>query len=395
MKNWNSPTIYGEGEDNSDSKAIYLLRFPLAVMVICIHCYLPSSSNYLIILLSHVLSHIAVPLFFIISGYFFFTKIHAWDWNIWFNKISKRFKTLLLPYFLWIILFIVYSFIPSFIKGIIVDNHVSFFDWFINHDGFHMFWDSYKWDTDRVDIWGNTAINSAPILVPFWFMRDLMVAVCLTPLFYILLRPRVSLIGRYFPLIVLFCLGMLFLTSTSLIVPGFSSLTFFFFGLGAYFQLHNKSLVAFVSKYSLPICIIASVLLVLNVLYDGKNTEIGSYFYNPWVIFGVCAALYLSSKLTRIRSTFVSWIIEKSDCTFFLFAVHAFLIPYIKMFINLVFSRFVSESDIFCVSFGCQHPIIYSLIYIMVILTTITLSILIFKFCQKYFPRIYNILTGR
>ena len=137
-------------------------------MVICIHCYLPSSSNYLIILLSHVLSHIAVPLFFIISGYFFFTKIHAWDWNIWFDKINKRFKTLLLPYFLWIILFIVYSFIPSFIKGIIVDNHVSFFDWFINHDGFHMFWDSYKWDTDRVDIWGNTAINSAPILVPFW-----------------------------------------------------------------------------------------------------------------------------------------------------------------------------------------------------------------------------------
>ena len=134
---------------------------------------------------------------------------------------------------------------------------------------------------------------------------------------------------------------------------------------------------------------------MLNVLYDGKNTEIGSYFYNPWVIFGVCAALYLSSKLTRIKSTFVSWIIEKSDCTFFLFAVHAFLIPYIKMFINLIFSRFVNESDIFCVSFGSQHPIMYSLIYIMVILTTITLSILIFKFCQKYFPRIYNILTGR
>ena len=378
-----------------DSKAIYLLRFPLAVMVICIHCYIPSSSNYLIILLSHVLSHIAVPLFFIISGYFFFTKLHTWDWNIWFDKITKRFKTLLLPYFLWIVLFIIYSIIPSFIKGIIIDKHVSLFDWFINHDGLHMFWDSYKWNTDRVDIWGNTAMNSAPILVPFWFMRDLMVAVCLTPLLYTLLRSRESLIGRFLPLIVLFCLGLLFFTSTSLIVPGFSALTFFFFGLGAYFQLHNKSLIESVSKYSLPICVIAGVLLVLNVIYDGNNTDIGRFFYNPWVIFGVCAALYLSSKLTKMQSTFESWIIEKSDCTFFLFAVHAFLIPYIKMVINLIGSRFVSESDIFCVSFSSQHPIVYSLIYIMVILTTITLSILINKFCKKYFPKINVTLTGR
>lgn len=72
------------------SHTIDFLRFPLAIAVIFIHMgsrVIPPSSgtctvwsiegvkNILEILFSHVLPHVAVPTFFLISGYLFFVSL--------------------------------------------------------------------------------------------------------------------------------------------------------------------------------------------------------------------------------------------------------------------------------------------------------------------------------
>ena len=71
-----------------DSRILDALRFPLAVMVLVIHSFiskdyhLPDYTSLsgmdicvaLQILFSHVISAVAVPAFFMMSGYFFFYK---------------------------------------------------------------------------------------------------------------------------------------------------------------------------------------------------------------------------------------------------------------------------------------------------------------------------------
>lgn len=78
------------------------LRFPLIVLVAYIHYYGPEIQpkedigtdiyNYLMILMSHVISRSAVPTFFLISSFYFFSKSdfnmdrQVLDWS----KVTKK-----------------------------------------------------------------------------------------------------------------------------------------------------------------------------------------------------------------------------------------------------------------------------------------------------------------
>ena len=49
----------------------------------------------------HSINIVAVPVFFIISGYFFFYQTKAFGKEAYSKKLRKRIKTLLIPYLLW------------------------------------------------------------------------------------------------------------------------------------------------------------------------------------------------------------------------------------------------------------------------------------------------------
>lgn len=86
------------------SESISWLRFPLVLMVVFIHSsgfgeFQTDSFNFSAlsdinlydfsrILVSQILCQVAVPLFFIISGYLFYTKFdnQSWSWEIWIKK---------------------------------------------------------------------------------------------------------------------------------------------------------------------------------------------------------------------------------------------------------------------------------------------------------------------
>lgn len=114
----NNSNIQGYGMDSLklQSATIDLLRFPLAIMVIFIHmnpevsnlfdvdfCLISGHGIYNVtgVLLSHVLTHIAVPTFYLISGFLFFINFQKWSWEGYKKKLSSRIKTLLVPYLLW------------------------------------------------------------------------------------------------------------------------------------------------------------------------------------------------------------------------------------------------------------------------------------------------------
>lgn len=97
------------------SRVIDTMRFPLAAMVVLLHSQqigtdynLPNWTNMsgediftaVNIFFSHALCHVAVPVFFVISGYLFFYGIKKFDGKIYFDKLKKR-SRFIIPYLLW------------------------------------------------------------------------------------------------------------------------------------------------------------------------------------------------------------------------------------------------------------------------------------------------------
>lgn len=124
----------------------------------------PIYSN-LSFLISKLIAGIAVPLFYVFSGYFFFYNTSSFTVNDYLGKLKKRVKTLLIPYIFWNLAVIAFyfaaqTFLPSMMSGnnkLIVDY--TLVDWF------RAFW-NYN--------------NEMPISYQLWFIRDLIVVVLMS-----------------------------------------------------------------------------------------------------------------------------------------------------------------------------------------------------------------------
>lgn len=117
--------------------------------------------------ISNGITRIAVPLFFIFSGFLFYLNMDGE--NVFQNKIKKRFRTLFVPFLFWslagIALYFTLQSVPQtavfFTKEKVVD--FSAMQWL-------------------------NKIFVQPVPYQFWFIRDLMVLVLFSPLLYRILR---------------------------------------------------------------------------------------------------------------------------------------------------------------------------------------------------------------
>lgn len=124
--------------------------------------------NIIRVTISRIISHCAVPIFFLISGYLFFQGLHEWDTKTWKRKIRSRVKTLLIPYILWILFFILFI-LAQKVGGIVLHGKPisGIAEWWSMNHGLRMFWDSSVWCIGRKSLLGIPAENTGPILVPF------------------------------------------------------------------------------------------------------------------------------------------------------------------------------------------------------------------------------------
>ena len=108
------PRFDGVAVDEHTSKTISFARFPLIALVAFIHSYIMmpyhgSSVTALEVpmfyniefLISEIIACIAVPLFFLISGFLFFYRLSDFTCKLYITKLKKRFKTLFIPYVFW------------------------------------------------------------------------------------------------------------------------------------------------------------------------------------------------------------------------------------------------------------------------------------------------------
>ena len=283
-------------------------------------------SNALAIAISYTFAHAIVPTYFLLSGYLFWAGIEGWNWKTFSRKLKSRSQTLLLPYILWnaisigsFILYIIYQ----IARGTAIWADVADY-W--NSVGFRGFWDISIWGTYKTNWIGMSIPSSAPIDLPIWFIRDLMVVTLFAPALYWLFK-KTKFWGL---LILLFC----FVSKIWPQIHGFSVDSFSCFGLGLYMAMNGKTLVGFAEKIRIPALIYTLVAAAIVIYYDSVRTVEGRFCF-PFFALG-CIWVYLYLALLLVRKWDISlpnWLVKSS---FFIYALHACPLPRIGTIISKV-----------------------------------------------------------
>ncbi len=303
---------------------------------------------------SQGLTRIAVPLFFIISGYLFFRTIKNGSFPEFFSKYRKRSKTLVLPYLLWsiygILLYLILQSVPFskpfFTNKLIVEYSAS-------------------------QLLSTIFIN--PITYQLWFVRDLIVLFVLSPILYWIIK--------CFNLYIVFIFFIFWICNFNYFI--FSNESLFFFALGGLFSIKNVNPQKLkLTKQYLNFMIIWFALIIIKTVLIYINFE------NEWLIL----ILHKSSILIGIISIWFLYdiVFKRIDIsktkfyllfqfTFFLYAFHE---PVLTIFTK-AFYRIFGQSELS--SF---------LIYFCAPIITISVSILIGYLAKKMLPKYYYLMTG-
>lgn len=342
------------------SKTINWLRFPLIVLVVYIHNYgsaydyspiinwtnISSIDIYEIIriLFSKVISHIAVPCFFYISGYLFFFNIHDFNKHVYFSKLKKRIYTLLIPYLLWNIF------------AIIID--------FYNFSNEHCFSDNIIRTTNN--LW---YYFSNPLDYPLWYVRNLIILSIVSPLFFYIANKWSKLF--FLILILLLFIGG-YKTNVNSVV---------FFGMGALFSIKKLNIITTFRRIKVPMYLVAFATMCLCVYFNSKYTDIGKRIYPVFILSGVIsifniASFFLENNIFKERKILTSSV-------FFIYALHILLpITWTDAYFDQAFVLCKGSSSL-CIIIYLLRPLIKT-----------ALCILLFLIIKKITPQFVNVLSG-
>lgn len=282
------------------------MKFLLILGVVLIHSNVslfsqPNSVTtnfgiYITNFISSIVCGVCVPCFFFISAVLFFNGVKHFSLNTYIAKLKRRANSLLMPYMIWctiyaLILYVKFRFF-----------HMPGLDIFLS-DG------SVNWLNFIQGYWGIPSASGWPYGFGFWFIRNLIVFVIISPIAWY--------IGRNFWLSLLFW-GIYLCLDISLY--GFE-----WFIAGTFYVTHygNKAI-----KNSGPYIIIASILFwggsILSAVFNlGQLSAI-------LFIIRVLSALYLTyicamklkhsvqtNKFTQslISSTFIIYAVHQCCCS--------------------------------------------------------------------------------
>ena len=339
------------------SRSIEAMRFPLILLIICLHCYTSTSDitrghdTYfrLIYPISLWMGETGVPAFFLISGLLLF-----YSKKTYMQKIKSRFHTLLIPYLFFNGLILCIYLCSMFMGNSVMIVGKDLADYSLI-DYMRAFWDRGVWDHG----------NGSPLLCPLWYIRNLMVLVILSPIInYIIKYTRLL-----FPIII----GFLWINAQDSAYT-FQSLTMF--SLGAYFPIRDRNLIVIFDKYK--------VLLVCAFLFLAIMDILHLYVYIPFSypihrLSLVANTIFCISILGDFmyRHHLYSPFLSKS--AFFVLCIPYPFVTYLKP----IFMRINGTSDI-----------VFVLFYLGSVLCITLLCIIVYLSLKRIMPGFVNYITG-
>lgn len=293
------------------------------------------------ILFSQGICRVAVPLFYLISGYLFYIGLRDWNYGQYAKKLKKRIFSLLIPYLLWnIIACAIYIF-----SRCILRNEFTLCD--INI--FEILWaDSSGWPKD----------------VPMWFVRDLMVVCILSPIVYWWVK-NLRLLG-------ILIIAILHISNLWIPVSGFSSTSTLFFAIGCYFQISGNDITSFAHKYRI-VSYSVSVLLLISIVLCWGNIPVNGHLHSAFMIFGSFATISIICNI-KVNTNHVVYK-RITEASFFIYAIHNIGIVGVKRIVNK------------CIGFNIAG-------YFLISIITFIVSYMIYIFMKRFTPKTLKILNG-
>ena len=373
-----------------------MLRFPLAILVVFVHSFgaeidvseLHASGltglavyDYIRLFFSEVIARSAVPIFFIISGYLLFLKVEEYNKTVYISKLRKRWHSLVVPYFSWIVLFILWTLMFK-VGGILLHGKpwTGILDYFQDNGYLHMLWDSSVWE-ERTTWLGIATHNSGPVLLPFWYMRDLIIMVVISPVINWLIK-KIKIV------FIILLLAIYTFDIKCSLISGTLACASLFFSMGAYFAIKKQDFTEVLWKWRHLICPVA-ILLMIYQTYSGSamGDEI-SRMIHPWlVIFQSFALILLASVLCKCPKLY-SINKKLARTSFFIYALHPFILYYVISAFNKI--SIIGDK----VFFMSDSWYMMTFNYLASPLCCVLLCISIYWFLQKYLPSFLGVIVG-
>lgn len=366
-----------------DSKTISWLRFPLIMMVLYVHCFGPGEVDMLAmdfsalsgmdcfnifrVLVTRVLCHVAIPSFFIFSGYLFFRGVKEWNTATYKAKLRSRVKTLLVPYLIWNVLYLIYIKSSSnpfgYVAPFVADMGVG--------DYFASFWNLIVGETGMTNWLGWPTPNHYPINFPLWYVRDLMALVVFSPLVYWFVKHT----KKWGLLLFAIC----YVTGIWPNYTGIQINGILYFTVGAYLGVHKIDMVEWFRRYRHIIYPIAAALALVTLYFGSIWTTTGARVYKFFVLFGTASTIALAGGL--VMRDKVRAVPLLSNCAFFIMALH--MIELCQLGDRLYRWAFSPES-----------PLGLTICYIVVPFIVAGMCIAVFALLRKVCPALLKILNG-
>ena len=289
---------------------------------------------------------LANPFFFTLSGFLFFNQVK--DLKDCYRKIRKRIRTLVIPYLLWNVIFTLFfvalyfvspidintDIVPTIINGTIVDILLRIF---VEPAGFQ-----------------------------FWFLRDLICYVLISPILFI----GMKFLSYLLPLLLL--LLDYFLNQGNL----------FFFVLGGCIAINssleeldsylcNKNIKVFIVMLFVIYCVLSALVKVENL-----------WFPYAWLLLSLVGVVTVWAMFNYVINSHVLNGCFMTHVCGYSFFIYCFHMPTLNIF-KKIGIMFMGTSDIS-----------YTICFLVNPILIVFFSIVIAKLLEKYLPFPYKILTG-
>lgn len=290
-----------------------------------------------------LIGHIAVPTFFCISTYLFFRNYNN---GKYFNKIKSRFISLIIPYFIWNIVFLIYA---------IVLTKSGYLDTFDN-------------SFPKVEMSFSYIIKSL-ITCQYngvmWYICDLFILFLIAPFAYKCKGKNIFL-----PLI-----SLLILVFNIIFKISYYSVLYWMplYLLTGYITINKNNFIEWFKKRKISVLniIVVIFLIVLNMgFYDN---------YYLLYLFRLMSPLFVFNVIFNIKLKKINVFNKLNKYTFLIFCIHGNLLQIVRKMLVIILGNnvFVLIGIRFLTAF-----------------ITISIIILLFKFLSKICPKLVSILSG-
>ena len=333
---------------NCTSQKITLINFVMTILIVFLHgIFEPEQSTVCITKFYRIMTAIgdmAVPTFLVISSFLYFSKINVGNY---FLQIRKRIFSLVVPYFIWSLLFYLFYLFLSKIPFIATKLNYNYVVFSLKE--------------------GIKAIVFSEYIPQFWYIRILFFLNIVSIIYYIIMNK----FGKFVSFVIVIITYLINLKYDF----GYSTMIYWlplFWLVGWFTFFYGSNVERIINKKNNKVSILA-------ITFTGIfSTVVAQYDYHSSVY-------YLWRNCAPFLIIFIfCWIdkIELKDyyrSSFFIYALHYFFIAMFRKALLLLLGN---------------SPTLFLVEYFITVILSIICSMMVAKIVRTYMPHLCKILTG-